>query len=64
MLTYALGRGLEPSDRCNVDQIVRNVAGHANRFSALVTQVVLSDPFRERRGDAEKRPMQSAKAQE
>ena len=60
----ALGRGLEPYDHCNVDQIDRNVAGHGNRFSALVTQVVLSDPFRERRGDAEKRPMQSAKAQE
>jgi hypothetical protein len=62
MLTYALGRGLEPYDHCNVDQIVRNVARHDNRFSALVAEVVQSNPFRKRRGDAEGQSTETAKA--
>jgi mono/diheme cytochrome c family protein len=51
LLTYAIGRGLEPYDRCNVDEIARRLAGKGYRFSALVTEVVQSDPFRKRRGD-------------
>jgi mono/diheme cytochrome c family protein len=62
MLTYALGRGLEPNDHCNIDQIVRNVARHNNHFSALVTEVVQSNPFRKRRGDAEAQSTETAKA--
>jgi hypothetical protein len=62
MLTYALGRGLEPYDHCNVDQIVRNVARHDSHFSALVTEVVQSNPFRKRRGNAEAQSTETAKA--
>jgi hypothetical protein len=51
MLTYAIGRGLEPNDNCNLTEIGRSVAKNDFRFSALVTEVVLSDPFRKRRGD-------------
>lgn len=51
MLTYALGRGLMHYDRCSVDKISKNVEQQEYRFSALVTEIVLSDPFRKRRGD-------------
>ena len=51
LLTFGLGRGIEPYDKCNIDGIVRNVAQNDYRFSALVTEVVLSEPFRVRRGD-------------
>jgi mono/diheme cytochrome c family protein len=51
MLTYALGRGLEPYDNCNVNGIVQRIAKKDYRFSALVTEVALSEPFRVRQGD-------------
>lgn len=51
LLTYALGRGLETYDRCHVDAIVKSVEKRDCRFSALVTAIVRSDPFRKRRGD-------------
>jgi len=51
LLTFGMGRGIEPYDKCNIDAIVRNVAENDYRFSALVTEVVLSEPFRMRRGD-------------
>jgi hypothetical protein len=51
LLTYALGRGIESSDRCNLDAIAANVAKKNYRFSALVTEIVTSEPFRYRRGD-------------
>jgi hypothetical protein len=50
MLTYALGRGLEFYDRRAVDAITAQVAKADYRFSALVTEIVRSDPFRLRRG--------------
>lgn len=51
LLTYALGRGLEPYDRGAVERIVRNVEGKGHRFSALVNEIAASAPFRMRRGD-------------
>lgn len=51
MMTYALGRGLESYDRCNLDEMAKTVARKDYHFSALMTQIVLSDPFRKRRGD-------------
>lgn len=48
LLTYALGRGLESSDRCVVNGIVEDLERQDYRFSALVTGIVLSDPFRKR----------------
>jgi hypothetical protein len=50
MLTYALGRGLEYYDRPTVDRINAALAKNDYRFSALVTEIVKSDPFRLRRG--------------
>ncbi|HZN34867.1 MAG TPA: DUF1592 domain-containing protein, partial [Pirellulaceae bacterium] len=52
MLTFALGRELSPPDRCAVDKMVDEVERGEYRFSALVTAVVNSDPFRKRRGEA------------
>lgn len=45
LLTYALGRGLDSSDRCAIDIIVEQLEQHDYRFSALVQAIVLSDPF-------------------
>lgn len=53
MLTYALGRGLEYYDRCAVDKIADALAQHDYRFSALVVEIVKSEPFRKRRGEGE-----------
>jgi hypothetical protein len=52
MLTYALGRGLEHYDRRTVDCIVAALDNRDYKFSALVTEIVHSDPFRLRRGKA------------
>ena len=46
MLTYALGRGLESYDRCAVNEILERMADNEYRFGALVSGIVLSDPFR------------------
>ncbi len=45
MLTYALGRGLEESDRCAVDRIVKDLEANQYRFSVLMQGIVSSDPF-------------------
>lgn len=49
MLTYALGRGTERSDRCYVDEMTRGLAKEQYRFSALVLEIVRSEPFQMRR---------------
>jgi hypothetical protein len=54
MMTYALGRGLEFYDRRAVDAVVAGVAKNDYKFSALVTEIVRSDPFRMRRGKESK----------
>ncbi|MEM6331203.1 MAG: DUF1585 domain-containing protein, partial [Planctomycetota bacterium] len=46
LMTYALGRGLEPEDSCAVKQIVADAAESDYQLSSLVTGVVLSKPFR------------------
>jgi hypothetical protein len=46
MLTFGLGRELAVQDRCAVDKIVEQVETGDFRFSALVTAIVKSDPFR------------------
>jgi hypothetical protein len=48
MLTYALGRGLEPFDRPAVDHIVQSLSAADYKFSALVQGIVQSDPFQKR----------------
>ncbi|MBC8140416.1 MAG: DUF1592 domain-containing protein [Armatimonadetes bacterium] len=49
LLTYAIGRGVESTDRCNVGDMADTVAAKQYRFSAVVEQIVLSEPFRKRR---------------
>ncbi len=50
LLIYALGRGLEYYDRPTVEKIVESLPAADYRFSALVTQIVKCDAFRQRRG--------------
>ena len=50
MMTYALGRGMESYDRPVVEAIVQRLAEQDYRFSALVAEIVRSDPFLKRRG--------------
>jgi hypothetical protein len=48
LLTYALGRGLEPADMAAVRAIVRDAKGKDYRFASLIEGVVKSTPFRMR----------------
>lgn len=54
LLTYALGRGLEPYDRCTIDDVIAAARADGYRFSSFVLAIVASDAFR-RRGVAEER---------
>jgi len=45
LMTYALGRGIEPYDRPDVQQIVARVADDDYRFSRLVLEIVNSLAF-------------------
>jgi hypothetical protein len=49
MLTYALGRGTERSDRCYIEDISKAVARDNYRFATLVIEIVKSEPFQMRR---------------
>lgn len=49
LLTYALGRGIELSDKCHVDTIAKQVAKGDYKFSSVVLSIVKSDPFLKRR---------------
>jgi hypothetical protein len=56
LLTFALGRGLEASDKCCVDQIADDLGRNDYRFSSLVVSIVQSEPFRMRRGNGGNKP--------
>jgi hypothetical protein len=62
MLTYALGRGVEPYDRLVVKDVVAKTAADGYRIQALVQAIVASVPFQERRGERKPGP-QEAKGQ-
>ena len=51
LMTYALGRGVERTDRCSIDDIVVSTQKDGDRFSVLVAAIVRSDPFRAQRRD-------------
>jgi hypothetical protein len=51
LLTYALGRGLEPYDRLAVKNLVDRTAAQEYRFQTLVQGIVKSPPFQQRRGE-------------
>ena len=51
LLTYSLGRALEPTDMPAVRSIVRHAARNGYKFSAVIDGVVRSVPFAMRRAD-------------
>lgn len=53
MLTYAIGRGLEHYDACAIKQITDGTRDADYRFSAMVSEIVRSLPFRYRRATAQ-----------
>ncbi len=53
MLIYAIGRGLEYYDDRAVEKIQRDLTKGGYKFSALVSAIVKSDPFRLRRGNSQ-----------
>ncbi|MBY0586508.1 DUF1592 domain-containing protein [bacterium] len=50
MLVYALGRGLEVYDECEVREIVERVSAKGGVFADLVKEITQSRPFRFRNG--------------
>ena len=48
LLTFALGRGVEPDDGPAVRAIVRHAANENYRFSSLIEAIVASPPFQMR----------------
>ncbi len=52
LLTYAMGRGVEPSDMPAVRAIVRDTAARQYRWSALIQAIVRSVPFQMRRAES------------
>jgi hypothetical protein len=53
LMTYALGRGVEPFDMPSVRAIVRNAAEDDYRFSEFVLGIVQSPAFRARSAESE-----------
>jgi hypothetical protein len=53
LLTYGLGRGLDYYDGPAVDKITDSAIQSGNRFSSVILGVVMSDPFRLRRGTSQ-----------
>jgi len=52
MLTYALGRGVEPYDRPAVQKIIADMENNNLKFSSLIMDVVNSVPFQMERGES------------
>jgi hypothetical protein len=50
VLSYALGRGVQPYDRPVIDEICEGVKSDGDRFSAVISRVVKSYPFQHARG--------------
>jgi len=51
LMTYALGRGLEPYDAVTVDAIVDKLMNEGGKFSTLLGALIDSPAFQMRRGD-------------
>ena len=52
VLSYALGRGIQGSDRPAIEQIVAQVAAEGDTFNSVILNVVKSFPFQNARGGA------------
>nr|WP_246151703.1 DUF1592 domain-containing protein [Rubripirellula reticaptiva] len=48
LMTFGLGRGIEPDDGPTIRKIVASAAGSEYRFSSLITQIVTSNAFTHR----------------
>ena len=55
VLTFALGRGLEATDRCAVNEIVLGLEKDGHRFSRLIIEVSKTRPFQKKRTGASTR---------
>ncbi|HKD07845.1 MAG TPA: DUF1592 domain-containing protein [Bryobacteraceae bacterium] len=51
IMTYALGRGMQPYDNRTIDQINKDLAANGYAFQTLIYDVVRSLPFQSRRGE-------------
>ena len=51
MMTYAIGRGMQPFDRRAMDEVGRKLADSDYKFQTLIYEVVRSLPFQQRRGE-------------
>lgn len=51
IMTYALGRGMEPYDKRALDQIGKALAADDYHFQTLILEAVRSLPFQSRRGE-------------
>lgn len=56
LLTYALGRGVEYTDRPAIETILERTRREEFRFHDLIREVVLSPPFRWQRAEREEPP--------
>ena len=56
LLTYALGRGMEPYDKDDLDGMTAAFVAGGYQMPELIEQVVLSEAFRMRRGEVEEEP--------
>jgi hypothetical protein len=54
LLTYGLGRGTGPSDKCALDIIVKEAATQDDHFASLIADVVQSEPFVKRTSEPSK----------
>ena len=52
LMTYALCRGIERSDKPALDAVQKQMAAGGYKMSALIAAIVTSDPFLKRRRDA------------
>ena len=52
MLSYAIGRSVEPFDKRTVNDIVSTTQKNGDKFSALIKAIVHSDAFQKRRGNS------------
>lgn len=50
LMTYALGRGMEPFDRPAIHQIAIRTRANGDRLSAMIESIVMSESFRSCRG--------------
>jgi hypothetical protein len=48
LITYALGRGLQRADRCDVDKILSHTKPNRYTIKEIVLQIIQSDPFLQR----------------